>query len=86
MRVGWFEVVGVASFPNKATTLSGLWLPATNSIVFGELSTDSAMIVRHEMLHALLQRGDHPAEYFQRRCLGVVSCHSLCVTDTLAVF
>lgn len=25
-------------------------------------------VVRHEMLHALLDRGDHPPEYFVSRC------------------
>jgi hypothetical protein len=44
------------------------------------------MIVRHEMLHALLQRGTHSPEYFHRRCFGVVDCKTSCAADTLATF
>jgi hypothetical protein len=42
---------------------------------------DNAAIVRHEMLHDLLGRGDHPAEYFQRRCAAVVACNEACRAD-----
>ena len=37
--------------------------------------------VRHEMLHELLGRGDHPAEYFQRRCATIVECNERCQAD-----
>lgn len=35
-------------------------------------------LVRHEMLHALLQRGGHPREAFIGRCGGIVVCTTGC--------
>jgi hypothetical protein len=29
-------------------------------------------------MHDLLGRGDHPAEYFQRRCGTIVACNGPC--------
>ena len=42
---------------------------------------ENPLVVRHEMLHELLGRGDHPAEYFQRRCGSVVICNEVCRED-----
>jgi hypothetical protein len=82
--VQWYTIPSAAHFTVNGIALSGLWIPDGNTIVLAEMSTDSAMSVRHEMLHSLLQRGDHPPEYFQRRCRGVVTCRITCVTDSLA--
>jgi hypothetical protein len=38
-------------------------------------------IVRHEMLHELLQADGHPRRAFLERCAGVVECISDCVDD-----
>ena len=50
----------------------GFWLQDRNAVVFGEdrLSTANRAghLIRHELLHALLQRGDHPTEFFGRKC------------------
>jgi hypothetical protein len=42
---------------------------------------EQGALVRHEMLHDLLGRGDHPAEFFQRRCGAVVYCNAECRAD-----
>jgi hypothetical protein len=38
-------------------------------------------IVRHEMLHELLQAGGHPRRDFLERCAGVLECVSTCADD-----
>ncbi len=46
----------------------GGWTARGNRITVGAFLKDDAGLVRHEMLHALLQRGDHPVVYFVKRC------------------
>jgi hypothetical protein len=41
----------------------------------------NALLVRHEMLHAIVGTIGHPAEDFQRRCGGVVACDSTCLSE-----
>lgn len=82
--VTWYVVPNASYFVVNGSTYSGFWYGQSNSIVLAQFGSDTATIVRHEMLHALLQRGDHPPEYFQQRCRGVVDCSSQCVTDPRA--
>jgi hypothetical protein len=49
-------------------------------LLAGEKVTDAG-IVRHEMLHELLGRGDHPARYYQQLCANVVTCNEACRED-----
>ncbi|MBC8089779.1 MAG: hypothetical protein H7Z40_21155 [Phycisphaerae bacterium] len=49
----------------------GYWWSAGNRIAL--LKPDYCPTVRHEMLHAILQRGDHPSEFFAEQCAGIVS-------------
>lgn len=50
----------------------GFWLKDRNAVVFGEERLSNANraghLIRHELLHALLQRSDHPTEFFGRKC------------------
>ena len=46
------------------------------AVLAGE-QVGNGMVVRHEMLHELLGRGDHPAAYFQVRCAGLVACNEV---------
>jgi hypothetical protein len=39
-----------------------------NRIVIAGNYLNHEMVVRHEMLHALLQREGHPTDYFVDRC------------------
>lgn len=42
----------------------GHWYQDGNRIYLLESRTETEFAVKHEMMHALLQRGDHPPEYF----------------------
>jgi len=80
-RVTWFVVPNRTSFIYDDVQYDGYWWDRVHWIILaGEKVTDG-MVVRHEMLHELLGRGDHPAEYFQQRCAGVVVCNDACRAD-----
>ena len=50
----------------------GFWASNGNRIFIRAADLDLPYVPRHEMLHALLRRPGHPAEYFVTRCdLGV---------------
>jgi hypothetical protein len=72
--VGWYVVPGEDPFiaPALGRTVLGYWQRAGNRIVLLEFVPSRTALVRHEMLHALLQRGDHPAAYFIDRCGAVI--------------
>lgn len=66
----WFVVPEVSSFMTSDGEVLARWSRGTNGarIVVAGAYIGSEFVVRHEMLHALLDRGDHPAEYFVDRC------------------
>jgi hypothetical protein len=47
---------------------SGYWFQATNQIVVLDSVKANQNLIYHEMMHALLQRGDHPTQYFNGSC------------------
>ncbi len=68
--VRFFVVPGVKSFQSEFGETVALWRKVGREqfiIVSGDY-LENEMVVRHEMLHALLQREGHPAEYFVTRC------------------
>jgi hypothetical protein len=79
--VRWFVVPGARSIPYGDAEYQGLWYRAGNRIVLAEQSTRRGGLVRHEMLHALIERAAHPAEYYRRRCGGLVVCAGECATE-----
>jgi hypothetical protein len=81
-EVSWYEVPGSETVEYPGADAAAYWSAASDRIVLAGKVTDSGVVVRHEMLHALLRdvRG-HPRDYFLERCGGVVSCTSSCVTD-----
>lgn len=80
-RLSWFDVPGRTSFTYGGVQYDGYWWNGVHWILLaGDKIADSS-IVRHEMLHELLGRGDHPALYFQERCAGVVACNETCRAD-----
>jgi hypothetical protein len=83
--VQWYLVPGVSSFPTEQGPLGGAYYRAQNRIVLAELVSNTAFVVRHEMLHALLRidvaHPAHPATYFQRRCAGIVNCEGPCAQE-----
>jgi hypothetical protein len=61
---------GAIRFDEKS--YDGYWWPSGSRIMLTRESTDDGQVVRHEMLHQLLQLDGHPPEYFDQRCEGVV--------------
>jgi hypothetical protein len=51
---------------------NGYWWQEGNRILLAKESVNDGRVVRHEMLHQLLQQEGHPTEYFDGRCEGVV--------------
>lgn len=68
--VQFYIVPGVATFSTEDGQKVGLWLKVggNNRIVIAGNYANHEMVVRHEMLHALLQREGHPSDYFVDRC------------------
>lgn len=56
----------------------GEWNSASNSIVLLDSYVTNPTVVRHEMVHALLRAGGHPAPTFRDDCSGIVSCMGQC--------
>ena len=84
-HTGDFEAVSWLRSPDEQIVIgseryAAFWFRAGNRIVVAAPYLRDGPIVRHEMLHALLARGDHPAGYFQERCAGVVGCDQSCRT------
>ena len=80
-RVSWFVVPGRTSFTYGTGQYDGYWWNGVHWILLAGEKVENPLVVRHEMLHELLGRGDHPAEYFQRRCAAVVICNEACRDD-----
>lgn len=68
--IAWFIVPGAATFMTTEGAKVGRWSrggAGTQIVVAGSYASNE-LVVRHEMLHALLDRQDHPPEYFADRC------------------
>jgi hypothetical protein len=80
--VNWYQVPNSQTVDLTGDEVGGYWTLHSKSIVLAGELTEVGVIVRHEMLHALLRNvKGHPREYFLGRCGGVVSCASSCVKD-----
>ena len=66
--VHFYVVPHVTSWQVGNKSVLGVWEKHGNRIILAEFTVDFDIVVRHEMLHALLGRGDHPREYFVVRC------------------
>ena len=69
-RVQWYVVPGATSFMTGDGEKVGLWSSSSEGVrivVAGEYR-EHELVVRHEMLHALLDREGHPSEFFTNRC------------------
>ena len=78
--VQWYRVPGMG-FLHEGQEVSGFWASRTNRIVLADEVIDQGAVVRHEMLHALLQTTGHPRSQFLGACASVVTCRSECVED-----
>lgn len=69
--VRWYVVRGEEPFRVRGIDypVVGYWDPQNNHIVLLEyLVSQRAPVIRHESLHAIIRRTDHPPLYFEERC------------------
>ena len=69
-KVRWHVVPGVASFPTDQGEKVGIRIKTgdrVDIVLAGDFQMHE-MVVRHEMLHALLNEPGHPDLYFTERC------------------
>lgn len=73
--VRWYYVPGFDPFPAPGISqpVLGYWHGSDNRIVLLQYVPNPPALIRHEMLHALLQRADHPTLYFQTRCGATIA-------------
>jgi hypothetical protein len=80
-RISWFVVPNHTSFVYDNVQYDGYWWNGVHWILLAGEDVTDGMLVRHEMLHELLGRGDHPAKYFQQQCAALVVCNYACRAD-----
>ncbi|MHB1329520.1 MAG: hypothetical protein ACYC2K_15085 [Gemmatimonadales bacterium] len=69
-EIQWFVVPGVETFETSAGAKVGMW-EKTGGVARITIAGNYArheMVIRHEMLHHLLDREGHPGEFFTDRC------------------
>jgi hypothetical protein len=68
--IRWYAVPHTRVFSTEAGPEVGRWSRGGNGIeiVIADAYLNNEMVIRHEMLHALLDQSGHPAEYFVDRC------------------
>lgn len=72
--ISWYYVPGTGSFAvGSDPEVVGLWQASNHSITLAQFVREYAPVVRHEELHAILQRAGHPPEYFQDKCGSIVA-------------
>jgi len=79
--VTWYQTTEVVHDTHSGDVIAGYWVPGSNRIVLTNSVMMNGGIVRHEMLHALLQRGRHPRGQFLGNCAGTVDCEDACAAD-----
>jgi len=69
-EIEWYVVPDAATFETSIGEKVGLWERVGNvsRITIAGDYVGNEMVVRHEMLHDLLERTGHPPEYFVSRC------------------
>ncbi len=81
-KVSWFQLPNSANLPYEGLPdVSGYWQSRPDEIVLAGASVLDGGIVRHEMLHALLDAPGHPRAAFLTSCGGVVECNEACIAD-----
>ena len=70
-RIQWYVVPDAPYFTYRGERYDGYWWETHDIVLAGEYLSDSGT-VRHEMLHDLLNSGEHPVQYFLDRCGDVV--------------
>lgn len=78
--VQWYRVPG-ALVRHDGEWITGYYELRAHRIVLGEDQVDNGIVVRHEMLHALLRVGGHPRAHFLEACRSILDCSGVCATD-----
>lgn len=77
--VRWYVVPGAVAIND---TMAGYWDDGLQAIVLAGAYQNVGMVVRHEMLHALLgATPNHPPQYFHDLCGGLLLCDAECLTN-----
>ncbi len=79
--VTWYVDPNANAFALEGQSVNGAWYGEGNKIVLGDSVTKVGSLVRHEMLHALLQVRGHPRNQFLGNCGDIVVCIERCVSD-----
>lgn len=79
--VTWYQTNQTQYDPRTGEQVIGNWSSAGNRIVMAASAMLQGGAVRHEMLHALLQKGGHSRSYFLGKCAGTVDCERACILD-----
>jgi hypothetical protein len=79
-NVHWLTVPNT-TFDVEGETVQGAYFPDGDRIVIARGQERDGRLVRHEMLHALLNRPGHPRDQFLGACGDVVVCVGGCITD-----
>jgi hypothetical protein len=79
--VTWYQTAEEVTDTHTGDVIAGYWVAGSNQIVLNSLVMLDGGTVRHEMLHALRQKGGHPRDQFLGKCAGVVACEDACVAD-----
>ncbi len=69
-RIQFYVVPGVTSFETEIGPTFGLWsrIGGTDRIILAGAQVGEEMVVRHEMLHALIGTKGHPRALFDVQC------------------
>ena len=79
--VRWYRVPIGRGLTVSGETAAGAWFAGKNSIAIGDGWRAVGSLVRHEILHAILQTGSHPDEFFRDACGDEVLCGRDCLKD-----
>jgi hypothetical protein len=79
--VTWLKTSQVLHDPKTGEIIIGYWTSGNNRIVMTANAVLDGGAVRHEMLHALVQKGGHPRDQFLGKCAGTVRCEGACILD-----
>lgn len=81
-QVKWYQIPGTSRFDlGEGIAANGAWAKDGNKIIIAGDAILDGDLVRHEMLHALLQVRGHPRDAFIGHCDGTVVCTDQCIRD-----
>ncbi len=71
--VSWYVLPAGASWSSENRDILGAWRERDNRITMRAEYVNDSLVVRHEMLHAILHDGRHSVEFFFTRCGELVA-------------